>query len=244
MHNIRKHYPPFIAHTDSCARPKSSWSLQLSLLPQVFAGCCQPLLEVGPSRRYLRNLYTGAWTLTPQCLSGAFTRFFPESIGLTSDLTRSAHQKLPVMQFQQGHAFSRLQSFLYVQAPMLARPPDCTHRWEILLPGRPGRLHHAMDMRLPCMNCGIATCLNRAIDMAGLSPARLRPCRPLPRSGREGFPHPVPRLRPFLPDHRPARRHPGWRVTLLPANLQIRYYGLFWVLAAGISESTSSYFPM
>ena len=32
------------------------------------------------------------------------------------------------------------------------------------------------------MSCGIATYLNRAIDMAGLSPAGLQPCRLLPRS--------------------------------------------------------------
>ncbi len=35
-----------------------------------------------------------------------------------------------------------------------------------------------MDVRLPFTNCGIATCLNRAIGMTGLSPVRLRPCRP------------------------------------------------------------------
>ena len=46
---------------------------------------------------------------------------------------------------------------------------------------QPGRLHHAMDVRLPNTNCGIATYLNRAINMAGLSPAGLQPCRPLPR---------------------------------------------------------------
>ena len=39
-----------------------------------------------------------------------------------------------------------------------------------------------MNMWLPTMNCGIATCLNRAIDMTGLSPAGLQPCRLLPRS--------------------------------------------------------------
>jgi len=33
--------------------------------------------------------------------------------------------------------------------------------------------------------CGIATCLNRAIGMAGLSPAGLQPCRLLPRTVRE-----------------------------------------------------------
>ncbi len=49
-----------------------------------------------------------------------------------------------------------------------------------LVPGRPGRLRHAMNRRLPGLNRGIATCLNRAIGTAGLSPAGLRPCRPLP----------------------------------------------------------------
>ena len=93
-----------------------------SLLPQVFAGCCQPLLEVGLSRRYLRNLYTGAWTLTPQCLSGAFTRFFPESIGLTLDLRRSAHQKLPVMQLQQGQSFRGCSHSFMFRLPCLLDP--------------------------------------------------------------------------------------------------------------------------
>ena len=40
--------------------------------------------------------------------------------------------------------------------------------------------------------------------------------RPPRRSGREDFPHPVPRFRPFLPSRQPARRHPGRRITLLP----------------------------
>jgi len=41
-----------------------------------------------------------------------------------------------------GNSFSGLQSFRYVQAPTLARPPDCTHRCGSTT-GRPGRLHHA-----------------------------------------------------------------------------------------------------
>ncbi len=40
--------------------------------------------------------------------------------------------------------------------------------------------------------------------------------RPPHRSVREDFPHTVPRFRPFLPSRQPARRHPGWRITLLP----------------------------
>jgi hypothetical protein len=42
------------------------------------------------------------------------------------------------------------------------------------------------------MNCGIATCLNRAIGMAGLSPAGLQPCRLLPGSVHEELPHTAP----------------------------------------------------
>ena len=44
---------------------------------------------------------------------------------------------------------SGLQSFRYVQAPTLARPPDCSHRRGSSPSGRPGRLHHAMNVRLP-----------------------------------------------------------------------------------------------
>ena len=36
---------------------------------------------------------------------------------------------------------SGLQSFHYVQAPILARPSGCTHHWTSKCPGRPSRLH-------------------------------------------------------------------------------------------------------
>jgi hypothetical protein len=41
-----------------------------------------PLLGVGLSRRYILNLYMGAWTRTPPRFSGALARFFPENIDL------------------------------------------------------------------------------------------------------------------------------------------------------------------
>jgi hypothetical protein len=53
MDLVRGHYPSFIALTGSCAGPKSSSCLGFTLVHQVLAGCCEPLLEVGPSRRYL-----------------------------------------------------------------------------------------------------------------------------------------------------------------------------------------------
>ena len=76
-------------------------------------------------------------------------------------------------------AIPRLQSFANVQAPIVARPPGCSHRCgskaiRAAGPFTPRNEHVVTDM-----NCGIATRLNRATGAAGLSPARLRPCRPL-----------------------------------------------------------------
>lgn len=41
------------------------------------------------------------------------------------------------------------QSFRYVQAPMVVSPPGCTYRASSTLCGQPGRLHHAMNWKLP-----------------------------------------------------------------------------------------------
>jgi hypothetical protein len=60
-----------------------------------------------------------------------------------------------------GHAISRRQSFRYVQAPMFARPQG----FRAAGPFTP-RNEHTVTRT----NCGITTCLKRAIDMAGLSP--------------------------------------------------------------------------
>ena len=70
-------------------------AFSLGLGHRVFAGCCQPLLGVGPSRHYLCNPCVGAWTPTPQCPPSAFARFFPGDNGLTLDVRRSAHQNYP-----------------------------------------------------------------------------------------------------------------------------------------------------
>ena len=102
----------------------------------VFAGCCKSLLGDGLSRHYLRNPCVGAWTPTPQRPFSAFARFFLKDNGLTLDVTGSARQICPCNATSTGNSFSRLrfdrltalstvegQSFRYVQAPTLARPP-------------------------------------------------------------------------------------------------------------------------
>ena len=76
---------------------------------------------------------------------------------------------------------SRVQSFAYVQAPIFARPPGCSHRCGTEAIRAAGPFTPRNEPVVTDRNRGIATCLNRATGTAGLSPARLRPCRPLRR---------------------------------------------------------------
>ena len=77
LHHLRGHYPSFVAHTDSCDDPKLSCRLCDMLVQQVFAGCCQPLLRVGPSRRYLRLTFPGCLGLSPGGLARCVYPFLP-----------------------------------------------------------------------------------------------------------------------------------------------------------------------
>ena len=75
------------------------------LIRKVFAGCRPPLLEVGPSRRYLCDLCIGAWTRTPPRSIGASVRFFPIDIGLSLGSRRSARETIPQHSFMRGFIF-------------------------------------------------------------------------------------------------------------------------------------------
>ena len=163
-HLVRGRYPSFIAHTDSCVRPKSSCRLRLSLVRPVFAGCCQPLLEDGPSRRYLHNLCKGAWTRTPprsqrSCPFGRprswLGRFDRKDIGLAPESTSSAREKFPCNATSTGRVFRGCSHLLMFRLPYSLGPPVAPTA--VTSTGQPGRLHHAMNMRLPNMNRDIAT---------------------------------------------------------------------------------------
>jgi hypothetical protein len=140
------------------------------LIQRVFAGCRQSLLGDGPSRRYLRNPCMGAWAPTPGRLPGASTRFFPGSIGLTSESIGSARSVYRRKATSTTNLISGLQSFRYVQAPILARPPGCTYRSDDHRPRAAGPFTPRNGPAVTRRNCGIATCLNRAIGTAGLQP--------------------------------------------------------------------------
>ena len=115
---------------------------------RVFAGCSQPLLVLGPSRRYLRRPDEGAWTPTPPRPPGAYP-FLPERHRPCPTVERLGTRKTPCNATSTGRLISRLQSFAYVQAPSLARPPGCTHRDGSMSAGRPGLIRHAGLMPLP-----------------------------------------------------------------------------------------------
>ena len=91
-------------------------------IQRVFAGCCQCLLGDGPSRRYLCNPCTGAWTLTPGCLSGASVRFFPESYSLTTVAPGSAHPTTVAMQLQRRPLFRGGSHSVMFRLPCLLAP--------------------------------------------------------------------------------------------------------------------------
>ena len=77
---LAEHYFHFIAPTGSCAKPLPSCRLWHRLLRPVFAGCCQPLLRSGPSRRYLCRSFA--------CVSGPIPRLLP---GCTRPLLPPGH---------------------------------------------------------------------------------------------------------------------------------------------------------
>jgi hypothetical protein len=89
------------------------------LIRQVFAGCCQPLLGVAPSRHYLCNPCVGAWTPAPRCPSGAQTRFFPENIGLTLGVNRFGTPIRPCHATSTGKTFRGCSHFIMFRLPRL-----------------------------------------------------------------------------------------------------------------------------
>ncbi len=134
---LRAHAPHHVPLTD----------LGLHPIPRVLAGCGEPLLEGGGSRRYLRHPCIGAWSRTPPRSPGAHARCFPVDIGLTSRLTRSARETLPAKQRQQGQIYRGCRHSVMFRLPCLLGPQVAPTAVDTT--GQPGRLRHAMDLRLP-----------------------------------------------------------------------------------------------
>jgi len=119
---LSRRYPTFIARMGSCARPKCSCRLRVALFRQVFAGCGEPLLHDGLSRRYLCDPCMSAWVRTPPQLSGARVRFFPLNIGLSLGSRRSACEKDPTTQLFVGGSSRGCNHSVIFRLPYLLGP--------------------------------------------------------------------------------------------------------------------------
>ena len=113
---LRAHAPDLLPST----------RLRHCLVRMVFAGCCQPLLGTGPSRRYLCRSFPTCLDPYPGGSQGACARFFPQDIGLPRVRTGSARRDNPTAT-SVGSRISGLQSFSDVQARRFARHPGSSH---------------------------------------------------------------------------------------------------------------------
>ena len=77
----------------------------VSLLRPIFAGCCQPLLRNGPSRRYSANLSLRAWTPTPAASTVLALVSSRETLAFPRCGMRSARLPYPNSYFSWGYHF-------------------------------------------------------------------------------------------------------------------------------------------
>ena len=125
--HVSGHYSTFIATTSPCVRPNPSRRFRFPYT----AGLCR-----------LSLLPAGKWpfpTLSPQSLYGrldpypvaslrCICPFLPERLRLHLENERFSTPSHRRKATPTTGWFSGLQSFHYVQAPIFARPPGCTHR--------------------------------------------------------------------------------------------------------------------
>ena len=158
QHLVGGRYPSFLAHTGSCARPKSSLPISFSLygrslqvavspcwklaLPDVISTVCVkapgPIPRRAPDDPVRLDVLATAWTLRSQ------------DIGLASVLKSSARENLPAMQLPQGGSFRGCSHSLMFRLLYSLGPPVAPTT--VLSTGQPGRLHHAMNMWLPALS--------------------------------------------------------------------------------------------
>jgi hypothetical protein len=177
----RKALPFLRSSYDLMRRAKSLPPPRFTLVRWGFAGCYQPLLGDGPSRRYLCGSFPGCLDPYPGCPRGALARFFPRDVGLPHVRNGSALSNWYHTATSVWCSLSGLQSFSNVQAPGFARPPDRSHRRAFSDPRRPGLLLPGTLRFVTSPHSGYASRPNRAIDGVGtLTPPDPQPCRLLP----------------------------------------------------------------
>ncbi len=137
------------------------WPPAIAFLLQVFAGCCQPLLRDGPSRRYLYRSLPACLDLYSGCSRGARARCFPQDIGLPRVRTGSA-PRLPPTATSVGTQYRSCSHLLMFRpASLLATPVAPTSRLPAL--GSRGFYIRAYHGSLPRHAADMLTVQIRAI---------------------------------------------------------------------------------
>src|SRR5882672_8282991 len=140
----------------------------LGLVWRIFAGYCQFLLRVGPSRRYLRETLLGCLDLCHGGIRSALARYFLHIVGLPPRVMGRLPTNFHPMTSWWA-LFSRLQPFLNVQTSKLACHPGHPYRNGIPI-GQLWRLHPGRTCVVTSTCTGYAIRPKRAIDGRGLSP--------------------------------------------------------------------------
>jgi hypothetical protein len=126
---LGRRYPSVLAPTGSCANPRPALpSFGLSLVRGVFTGCYQPRLRGGSSRRYLCESFLGCLVPYHGGITECIYLFLPpcHRPSPTEEMGRLTRANPRTRFF--AERFSRLQTFLYVQASEFARLPGRSYR--------------------------------------------------------------------------------------------------------------------
>ena len=208
--HLRGHYPSFVAHTTSCARPKPSHRLRL--LPWS-AGLCR-LLPAPAGRRPFPTLSPRVfpWMLGPlsrRC-AGCTYPFLPPHRRPSPSYHRSALPQIPTLATSEWKDISQLQPFHYVRASKFACHPGRSHLCEFHPQGGRGVYVRAEHTSLPPYASDMLALRTGQLRARGLPPRKTRGL-----VGRCDDPHAVvhrkpgvePRLRqlgPLLDEHIPT----------------------------------------
>ena len=177
--HVSGRYPAVIARTGSCVSPQPSLGLRIFLGQRVCAGCCQPRLGGGPSRRYLCVSVPACLDLYPGGSCGACTRFFPHDSGLPPVRTRSALHNVRTATSVRRPFRGCSHSLMFRPAGLLTTPVAPTATASAV--GQPWFLRPSPSWFVTSPRPGYTNRLNRAIDgMGTCTPLDTQPCRLLP----------------------------------------------------------------
>ena len=155
------------------------YASRFSLDGAVFAGCCEPRLDGGPSRRYLCAPFPACLDPYPGSSWSACARYFLHDSGLPPVRTGSALSNMPYSDFSTARFFGA------AVIPSCSGPQVCSPPRSLLplryLVGQPWFLRPSLSWFVTSPRSGYANRPTRAIDgIRTFTLSDAQPCRLLP----------------------------------------------------------------